>query len=102
MGVVDREVIRQPLAFGDPEHLRAGTADHAARARGQVQDVGSLGTIETGHVVPAAPQEGRHRAADRAQVPGDQDALPRRLVQWSQPPARSRGVSLRLAYDGLA
>jgi hypothetical protein len=31
MGVIDGEVIGQPLALGDPEYLRAGKADHPAR-----------------------------------------------------------------------
>jgi len=34
MGVIDGEVVGEPLALGDPEHLRAGEGDHPARAGG--------------------------------------------------------------------
>ena len=34
MGVVDREVVRQPLTLGQPEDLRAGHVDHPLRTRG--------------------------------------------------------------------
>jgi hypothetical protein len=122
MGVIDREVIGQPLALGDPEYLRAGKADHPARAGGlgrqqdipgaqhvhrhdllraagavvgqrgqvhdrraapgraaegsQVQHIGAVGQVETGHLVPAAGQEARDPAAHGTAIPGDQNTHP--------------------------
>jgi hypothetical protein len=122
VGVVDREIVRQPLAFGDPEHLRAGKADHprhagrlggqqhmpgaqhvdrhdllraargvvrerrqvddrlAARGRAadgsKIQQILPLDAVETRHLVAALLEEARHRGADMAAMPGDQNAHP--------------------------
>ena len=42
----------------------------------QVKDVQAVGAVETGHLVPAPPEEARNQDTDVTPIPGDQNAHP--------------------------